>query len=74
MSQSIYDEENVEILVHTVKGVEANPRTLKLCELAADLQKTAKTRSAGDYEKMLSDFEKELKLVSDGLKTKRFDA
>jgi HPt (histidine-containing phosphotransfer) domain-containing protein len=63
------DEEDAEILAHTVKGVEANPEALKPSELAANLEKAAKIRSAGDYKKMLSAFEKELKLVSDDLKT-----
>jgi hypothetical protein len=68
LAQSIYDEKNAEILVHTIKGVEVKPRALKLCELASDIEKEPKIRSAGDYEKMLSAFEKALKLVSDGLK------
>ena len=68
------DEENAEILAHTVKGVGANLGALKLSKLAADLENATRTKSTGDYEKMLSAFEKELKLVSDGLKTNGFEA
>lgn len=66
------DEENAEILAHTVKGVGANLGALKLSKLAADLENATRTKNKGDYEKMLADFENELNLVSNGLKSNGF--
>ena len=66
------DEENAEILVHTVKGVGANLGALKLSKLAADLENAVRTKSTGDYQKMLVAFEKELNLVSNGLESNGF--
>jgi|GEM_PF-3416095 len=66
------DEENAEILAHTVKGVGANLGALKLSKLAADLENAVRTKSTGDYENMLVAFEKELNLVSNGLESNGF--
>jgi len=66
------DEENAEILAHTVKGVGANLGALQLSKLAADLENAFRTKSTGDYEEMLEAFEKELDLVSRGLKSNGF--
>lgn len=66
------DEENAEILAHTVKGVGSNLGALKLSKLAADLENAFRTKSKGDYKKMLAAFEKELDLVSNGLESNGF--
>ncbi len=66
------DEENAEILAHTVKGIGANLGALHLSKLAADLENAFRTKNTSDYEKMLADFEKELDVVSSGLESNGF--
>jgi hypothetical protein len=44
------------------------------CLLEIDERRDKHEKELNDYEKMLSAFEKELKLVSDGLKINGYDA
>lgn len=66
------DEENAEILAHSVKGIGANLCALELSEAAARLETALKEKETGSYETLLAAYSEKLKIVSEGLRENGF--